>query len=89
MQGVVRTGKLVQGIDVSVNDKKDIVLFVVDQTTNEQTYYLTSPAGGLRRVLSVTAGVGHVLRIADKDRELFTKEKQFWINRLVPADAAK
>jgi hypothetical protein len=89
MQGVVRTGKLVQGIDVSVKDKNDIVLFVVDETTDEQSYYLTSPQGTLRRVLSVTAGVGHVLRIADKDRESFKKEKQFWVNRLVPAGPAK
>ncbi|HEX8893270.1 MAG TPA: hypothetical protein VF783_08095, partial [Terriglobales bacterium] len=36
-QGVVRTGKLVQGFDVSTANKNDVVLFVVNETTNDQT----------------------------------------------------
>jgi len=89
MQSVVRTGTVVQGFDVSVADKNDTVLFVVDETTNDQTLYLTSPAGTLRRVVSVKNGVGAVARITDKDMKAFEKEKQFWIDRLAPARAAK
>lgn len=89
MQSVVRTEKLVQGLDVSVTNKNDIVLFVVDETANNQTLYLTSPEGTLRKVVSVKAGVGDVARITEKDREAFKKEKQFWVGRLVPSGAAK
>ena len=35
-QGVVRTGNLVQGFDVSVADRNDIVLFVVDEAANDE-----------------------------------------------------
>jgi len=89
MQNVVRTGTVVQGFDVSVANKDDIVLFVVDETANDQTLYLTSPAGTLRRVVSVKAGVGAESRITDKDKKAFEKEKQFWVDRLAPARAAK
>src|ERR1700739_339409 len=41
-QGVVRSGTMVQGIDVLIADKNDVVLFVVDETANDQTLYLTS-----------------------------------------------
>jgi hypothetical protein len=89
MQSVVRTGTVVQGFDVSVADKNDIVLFVVDETANDQTLYLTTPGGTLRRVVSVKNGVGAVARITDKDKKAFEKEKQLWIDRLAPARAAK
>lgn len=88
-QGVLHTGNLVQGIDVSVTNKNDIVLFVVDEAANDQNLYLTSPEGTLRRVVSVKAGVGGEVRISDKDREAFKKEKQFWIDRLAPSNSAK
>jgi len=88
-QSVARTGKLVQGLDVSVTNKDDIVLFVVDETANEQHLYLTSPSGTLRKVVLVKAGVGAVVRITDEDRSAFQKEKQFWVDRLVPSGAAK
>jgi hypothetical protein len=89
MQSVVHTGNLVQGFDVLVTNKNDIVIFVVDETANEQSLYLTSPAGTLRKVVSVKAGVGTVTRTSDKERKAFEKEKRFWIDRLVPAVAAK
>jgi hypothetical protein len=88
-QGVVRTGSRVQGIDVSVTNKNDIILFVVDETAFDQNLYLTSPEGTLRKVVSVKAGVGEVVRATDKEREAFNKEKQFWLDRLVPSGAAK
>jgi hypothetical protein len=89
MQSVVRTGNLVQGIDVLVENRNDIVLFVVDETANDQSLYLTSPEGILRTVVSVKAGVGEAVRITDKEKDAFKKEKQFWVDRLAPSGAAK
>lgn len=88
-QHVVRSGNLVQGFDVSVTNKNDVVLFVVDETTNDQSLYLTSPGGTLRRVVSVKAGIGEVVRITSNDQKAFVKETQFWTDRLVPSSAAK
>ena len=80
---------MVQGLDVTVANENDIVLFVVDETPNDQTLYLTSPEGTLRKVVSVKAGVGAVERITDTNKKAFEKEKQFWVDRLAPAHAAK
>ena len=88
-QGVVRTGTVVQGLDVSVLNKDDIVLFVVNEGANDQSLYLTSPLGKLRKVVQVKAGVGTVVPITDEEQNAFRKEKQFWIDRLVPAGASK
>lgn len=87
MQGVVRTEKKVQGFDVSTLNKNDVVLFVVNETTNDQTLYLTSKEGVLRKVVTVEKGVGRVQKIAGQDRRAFEKEKQFWLDRLAPAGA--
>jgi hypothetical protein len=84
MQGVVRTGKLVQGFDVSTANKTDIVLFVVSETTNDQVLYLTSTEGVLRKVVTVEEGVGRVQKITSEERKAFEKEKQFWLDRLAP-----
>jgi len=89
MQGVLRTGSLVQGFDVSVANKDDIVLFVVDETSSEQSLYLTSPAGALRKVVSVKAGDGNVVRVTYDVEKAFEKERQFWLDHLVPQGAAK
>jgi len=88
-QNVVRTGTVVRGFDVSVANKNDVVLFVVDETANDQTLYLTSPAGALRKLVSVQAGVGAEARITDKEKKAFEKEKQFWTDRLAPAHSSK
>jgi hypothetical protein len=89
MQSVVRKGNVVRGFDVSVANKNDIVFFVVDETGNDQTLYLTSPEGTLRKVVSVKAGVGAVARITQNDKKAFEKEKQFWVDRLAPTRAGK
>ena len=89
MQSVVRTGPVVQGLDVSVANKNDIVLFIVDESANNQTLYLTSPEGTLRKVVSVKAGVGTAARPTPQDTKSFQKEKQFWLDRLTPARPAK
>lgn len=85
MQSVERAGTVVRGFDVSVANKNDIVLFVVEETANDQMLYLSSPDGILRKVVSVTAGVGRVVRITDTTKKAFEKEKQFWLNRLSPS----
>ena len=86
-QGVVRTGKVVQGFDVSTANKNDVVLFVVNETTNDQTLYLTSVKGALRKVVTVEEGAGRVQKVTPEDRKAFEKEKQFWLDRLAPVSA--
>ena len=83
-QGLVQTGKVVQGFDVSTANKNDVVLFVVNETTKDQTLYLTSKEGMLRKLVKVEEGVGRVQKISDQDRKAFEKEKQFWLDRLAP-----
>jgi hypothetical protein len=67
----------------------DVVLFVVNETTTDQTLYLTSREGALRKVVSVKRGIGGVLRISADDRKAFEKEKQFWLDRLAPVGRSK
>jgi hypothetical protein len=88
-QGVVRTGKVVQGFDVSTANKNDVVLFVVNETTNDQTLYLTSTEGALRKVVTVEEGAGRVQKVTPEDRRAFEKEKQFWLDRLAPVSTPK
>jgi hypothetical protein len=89
MQSVVRAGTHVQGFDVSAANKNDIILFVVDEAANDQTLYRTSSEGTLRKVVSVKAGVGDEVRITEDEKTAFKKEKQFWVDRLVPSTTAK
>jgi hypothetical protein len=87
-QGLVRTEKIVQGFDVSMVNTNDVVLFVVNETS-DQMLYLTSRDGALRKVVSVKRGAGAVVRISNEDRKAFEKEKQFWLDHLAPAGASK
>ena len=84
-----RNGKVVRGFDVSRADRSNIVLFVADEATNEQTFYLTSGRGTLRRVLAVREGTGHVLPVTAKEKAAFEKELQFWLDRIVPSRTMK
>jgi len=86
-QGVVRTGKVVRGFDVSTANKNDVVLFVANETTNDQTLYLTSKEGLLRKVVTVEESAGRVKKITGEDRKAFEKEKQFWLDQLAPVAA--
>ena len=88
-QGFLRNGAVVRGFNVSVADKNNIVLFVTDESAHEQTYYLTSGLGGLRRVLAVRAGTGHILPVTGKEKAAFKKELQFWLDRIVPDRTSK
>ena len=89
VQNLVRTKAVVQGFDVSVANKDDVVLFVVNESTKDQTLYLTSRAAVLRRVVAVKEGVGRVQKITVGDRKAFAMEKQFWLDRLDPVGAKK
>jgi len=80
---------MVQGFDVSAEDKKDFVLFVVDEGANNQNLYLTSAQGRLLRMVSVKNGEGSVAKITDEDKKAFEKEKEFWVARLAPPSAPK
>lgn len=84
-----RNGKVVRGFNVSITDKDNIVLFVTDEGANEQTYYLTSSVGGLRRVVAVKGGTGHVLRVTGNEKAAFNRELQFWLDRIVPGETSK
>jgi len=89
IQNFVRNEKVVQGFDISFANKNDIVLFVVNETTRDEAYYLTSPQGRLRKVVLVKSGQGDTAQINDKDHKAFQKERQFWLDRLVPASASQ
>lgn len=84
-----RNGKVVRGFNVSISDKDNIVLFVTDEGANEQTYYLTSGRGGLRRVVAVKGGTGNVLRVTGKEKAAFNGELHFWLDRIVPGKTSK
>jgi len=84
-----RNGKVVRGFNVSITDKDNIVLFVTDEGANEQTYYLTSGRGGLRRVVAVKGGTGNVLRVTGNEKAAFNRELQFWLDRIVPGKTSK
>jgi len=88
MQGVLRTGKVVQGFDVSIANKSDVVLFVVDEATGDQTLYLTSKDGLLRKLIQVDKGEGDVQKITPEHRKAFEREKQIWLDRVAPAPVA-
>jgi hypothetical protein len=82
LQGVFRSPNRIQGIDVLANNHNDIVIFTVDQATQDQTFYLTSSSGALRKVLTVKQGVGQVIHPTKADLEAFKKEKKMWEERL-------
>jgi hypothetical protein len=84
-----RNGKVVRGFNVSLADKNNIVLFVTDEAANEQTYYLTSSQGQLRKVVAVREGTGHDLRVTSKEKAAFHNELQYWLDRIVPRSTSK
>lgn len=84
-QSVVRNENGVQTFDVSITNYHDVVVAVVNREGDEQTHYLTSPQGTLRKVVWVHKGVGSEQRITGEIRKAFEREKQFWLERLVPA----
>ena len=87
VQGVFRNGTQVQGFDVSTANNNDVIIFVAHEPANDQTLYLTSRDGALRKVVFVEQGVGRVEKITADSRKAFEKERQFWLDRLAPSSA--
>jgi hypothetical protein len=77
-------GELIRGFDVSIDNSDDIVIFVEDRSKNESTFYLTSPRGAVKKVLSVRAGVGYIRVPTADDKTEFQKQRQYWLDRHVP-----
>jgi hypothetical protein len=80
----VQMGEPIRGFEVSNDEHHDVVIFVENRTAKETTFYLTSRAGTLRKVLSVQEGTGHPRRPTTQDVIAFRKEKLYWIDRIVP-----
>jgi len=78
-------GEIVRGFDVSAAKHDDIVIFVENHSQGESTFYLISPRGTARRVVSVKAGVGYDRAPTAADRTDLAAEKKYWLDRLVPA----
>ena len=89
MQSVVRTGQTVQGFEVSTANKNDVVIFVVDEASKDQSLYLSSPNGRLRRVVTIEKGVGRVRPVSERDRKSFAEQRQFWLDRLAAVGVSK
>jgi len=82
LRGVVRAAGSIQGFEITEKNHNDIVIFVVDQKTSDQTFYLTAPNGALRKLLSVKQGVGHLIKPTVTDQKAFEKEKKMWEEQL-------
>ena len=77
-------GEPIKGFEVSTDEHHNVVIFVENRAAKETTFYLTSRAGTLRKVLSVREGTGYSRRPTKDDEDSFRKEKQYWVDRLVP-----
>lgn len=82
---VAEMGETIRGFEVSAAKHDDIVIFVENPSHGESTFYLVSPTGSARRVVSVKAGVGYDRAPTAADRTALAAEKQYWLDRLVPA----
>jgi hypothetical protein len=80
----IEMGEPIKGFEVSTDEHHNVVVFVENRTAKETTFYLTSRAGTLRKVLSVREGTGYSRQPTKDDVESFRKEKQLWVDRLVP-----
>jgi hypothetical protein len=80
----VEMGEVIRGFEVSTAERNDVVIFVENRAEKDTTFYLTSRTGTLRKVLSVREGTGYSRRPTKDDENIFRKEKQYWLDRLVP-----
>lgn len=80
----VEMGDLIRGFEISVAEHNNVVLFVEKRAEKETTFYLTSRKGALLKVLAVRGGVGYVRQPSKDDKDAFEKEKQTWVDKLVP-----
>jgi hypothetical protein len=80
----VQMGEPIRGFEVSTVQPNDIVIFVESRAEKQTTYYLMSKRGTLRKVLAVVEGTGYSRRPTKDDQEAFEKEKQRWVDQLLP-----
>lgn len=78
-------GQTIRGFEVSAEKHNDIVIFVENPSQGESTFYLISARGSARKVVQVKAGVGYDRVPTAADRAALATEKQYWLDRLVPA----
>ena len=83
LQMVLRSRGSIQGMEVTEKNHNKIVIFRVDEASQDQIFYLTSLSGSLQRVLSVKQGVGHVVKPTKSDIDAFREEKKMWKERVV------
>jgi hypothetical protein len=86
-QRTVQTENLVRGFDVATDHHNNIVLFL--ERPGERMFYLVSPRGTLRKVVTVKEGVGQEQKIGPKLTKSFQEEKQIWLEVLVPENPWK
>ena len=77
-------GELIRGFEVSTAEHNNVVIFVENRAQKQTTFYLMSKHGTLRKVLAVIEGTGYSRQPTKEDREAFEKEKQRWVDELVP-----
>jgi len=75
-------GEPIRGFEVSKDEHNNVVVFVERRAQKKTTFYLTSPRGRLRRVLSVIEGVGYDRLPTENDKQEFEKEKLYWVDVL-------
>jgi hypothetical protein len=80
----VQMGEPIRGFEVSTAQPNDVIIWIESRAQEQTTYYLMSRRGTLRRVLAVIEGTGHPRRPTKDDQEAFDKEKQRWVDQLVP-----
>jgi len=81
---LVQMGEPIRGFEVSTLKPNDVVIWVESPAQKQTTFYLMSRRGTLRRVLAVIEGTGHPRQPTKDDQTAFAKEKQRWVDQLVP-----
>lgn len=80
----IQMGEPIRGFEVSTAQPNNVVIWVESRAQKQTTYYLMSKRGTLRKVLEVVEGTGYSRRPTKDDQEEFEKEKQRWVDQLVP-----
>lgn len=80
-QLVERSDHRVRTFNVSVANHKDMVLFVVDESTHSAVAYLVAPGGKLRKAISYRSGDEPKLLSAAEAHSGFLRETHYWSDR--------
>jgi hypothetical protein len=80
-QLVERSGHTVRTFNVSVAHHRDVVMFVVDESTQSAVAYLLAPGGKLRKAISYHSGDEPRLLSAAEAHGGFGREVSYWSAR--------